>query len=249
MTELASHTRRAVDVLDGLSPRLTGEVLLERLLAYCEGLDLLGRDGSDGSPVVGAEALLALLTTAVPEPEAIKLVEELERLDSARLLRSDETAAPLSWFELAARVPVLDSDDTASFEDLDIPDDAPRWMIVDAVQQRFPSLEDELVDPEVMPPAIEAAVTHTSEDEGQSQRLSELFDEVARQLGWWAALALVLSVPPAYFQQERAHGRDVLAGTTHPWPLFVFVEAAAIGGWTLTVVDSCVLAPRASDST
>jgi hypothetical protein len=44
------------------------------------------------------------------------------------------------------------------------------------------------------------------------------------------------------YQQRRAHGHDATAGMTHPWPIFTYVSAATIGGWTLTVVENCLLA-------
>jgi hypothetical protein len=66
---------------------------------------------------------------------------------------------------------------------------------------------------------------------------------LVRQLGWWAALIAVLFVPPTTVTtSERFKGKDRnVAGNT--WPLSMYLLAAAIGGWTLTVVGSCVLAP------
>jgi hypothetical protein len=229
----------ASEILSGLTPELSGMLLRDRLGAFCRDLDALGRLDGEGEAWLDEGSLRTMLRRVLGEPATDALVSELRRFPDQRLAGADSGGRPASWFAFAGCVTIFDGDRSAAFAELELADDAARWAIVDAVQARFPSLEEELIDPEVVPPAIERFMAPGSDgDEARRALLSYL----VRQLGWWAAAAFALLVPGAMYQQRRAHGHDATAGMTHPWPIFTYVSAATIGGWTLTVVENCLLA-------
>lgn len=233
----------ATDILAGLTPAFSGPLLHERLKAFCHDLDAIGRVDPEGEPHVDERALRGMLNRVLSELQTDALVAELRRLPDHRLVTPGPAGTAMPWFGFAEAVTIFDSDASAAFGELGLAGDAPRWAIVDAIHNRFPSLEVELIDPEVVPPAMERLL---GVDRHASETRRTLAEYLLRQLGWWAVLAFSLLVPGAMYQQRRAHGDDVTAGMMHPWPVFAYVTAAAMGGWTLTVVENCLLA-TASD--
>jgi len=229
----------ATDILGGLTVALSGPLLRERLEVFCHDLDALGRVDANGEPLVDERVLRRMLNRVLDEPQTDALVAELRRLPDQRLVASDTVGEATPWFAFAETVTIFDTDTSAEFGELGLADDAPRWAIVEAIHNRFPSLEEELIDPEVVPPAVERLV---GLDRVACDARSALAEYLLRQLGWWAVVTFSLLVPGAMYQQRRAHGHDVTAGMTHPWPVFAYLSAATIGGWTLTVVENCLLA-------
>ena len=137
------------------------------------------------------------------------------------------------WFALAANVVVFDPTPNATFNDLTLPSNPELADIVSAVHDRFPSLEDEFLDPTLLPMRIGDLL-------GSDERLQVVLSTVVRQLGWWAALTLSLLAVPVAIVKAESKGNESLPNV---WPLAMYLMAAAVGGWTLTVVGSCILAP------
>ena len=105
--------------------------------------------------------------------------------------------------------------------------------MVKAVQKRFPSMEEEMLDPAILAPQLIKRLENPRQTE-------EVLRIIARQLGWWAALVTVLLLPPTISATREPPG----IGTSDlAWPLAMNVLAAGVGGWTLTVIGSCLLAP------
>jgi hypothetical protein len=141
----------------------------------------------------------------------------------------------IPWFELARDVTVYDTRPAATFGDLKLPGPASVSKVVSAVHACFPSLEPELLTPDVLPRRVQALV----ESDDMATRVMPV---IARQLGWWAAAVALLLIPPALVARSPA-GTRLEPDIGNAWPLSMFFLAAAVGGWTLTVVGSCVLAP------
>lgn len=202
------------------------------LARFALDLDALGRIVVEtGEPVLDEQTLGSMLRPSMDPAMAAHLIDVLKRLPSPRL-RSAEGAAPpsdeVTWFRLAERVTIFDPTPAASFRDLGL---GANQSPVAAVHRRFPSLEDELLVPEVLPRRL---LTLLDDDSA----LAAMCHTLVRQLGWWAVVTALLLVPPAVIATRDADSR---AATM--WPLAMFLLAVAVGGWTLTVVGSCVLAP------
>ncbi|HEX7957401.1 MAG TPA: hypothetical protein VF508_10690 [Pyrinomonadaceae bacterium] len=227
-------------VFEGFPVGLVPARAFEQLTRFCLDLDRVGRlDAQTAEPLVDEHTLVLMLREFVGQPEAERLVGMLGELPGAAFRPAQLVGPPtteVSWFELAEHVVVFDTRPEAAFSQLELPARPRGADVVSAVHKRFPSLEEELLTPDQLP----ARISELLSDEAQ---FDAVLQTLVRQLGWWAALATVLLVAPAAVtRSERFKGQDRnLAGNT--WPLAMCLLAAAIGGWTLTVVGSCVLAP------
>ena len=227
-------------VFDGFPVELVPAKAFELLSRFCLDLDAIGRlDTETGEPLIDEQTLLVMLREFVSQPQAERLVTQLAALPGSAFRPARQVGPPateVSWFELSEHVVIFDTSPETAFRQLNLPAGARGGDVVRAVQNCFPSLEEELLRPDLLPVRM-AALLH---DEKQFNAVLRM---LVRQLGWWAAVIAVLFVPPAAVTtSERFKGKDRgVAGNT--WPLSMYLLAAAIGGWTLTVVGSCVLAP------
>jgi len=231
---------RLNSVFDGFPSALLPTEALERLTRFYVDLDALGRiDAETDEPLVDELTLTAMLREFVGWPCADRLVCQLADLPASAFRPAQQVGSPIreaSWFELANKVVVFDASVAATFRELELPPMPKGHDVVMGVRARFPSLEEELLTPDLLPPRIEALLEPDSP-------LDTVLRAIARQLGWWAALVAILLVPPAVVARSYV-GADVNAAPVgNAWPLSMYVLAAAIGGWTLTVVGSCLLAP------
>lgn len=227
---------RVAYVLRGFPETLVPPTTLERLQRYWLDLDALGRiDEQTGEPLVDEITLISMLREFVAPSIADNLVGQLKKIQGcafrATLERDRLPAREVSWFELARSIVIFDAEPDARFAELELGKNASTNQVMDSIQRRFPSLEQEMLDPRQLAPQLMRRL----QDPEQAERLLQI---VARQLGWWSALIAVLMLPPATVSVEVANGQAEIA-----WPLAMNVLAAAAGGWTLTVVGSCVLAP------
>ena len=235
MPEAATAARLA-GVLDGFPRELLPRQAFERIARLTLDMDALGRlEPGTERPLVEPHTLRAALREALPAPLAGRLVELLAGLEGAAFLNEiHPPAREVSWHELAERVVIFDGEPDAAFGELRLSPHPTAADLVAAVQERFPSMEPELLQPDGLPPRI----LELLQDDG----FDAAVHSIVRQLGWWAALAAVLLVPAAYLAAPGAPGED--AGLENAWPLWMVVAATAFGGWTLTVAGSCLLAPR-----
>lgn len=235
MLETTSSTRLA-GVLDGFPRHLLPPHAFDRIARLTLDLDALGRlEAGTGSPLVEPHTLRATLRELVSPPLADRLVDLLAGLPGAALARTiHPPATEVPWFELADRVVIFDPDPSATFGELMLPARTPTPGVVTAVHRRFPSLEPELLEPGELPPRLRALL--------EGDDLETVLRTIVRQLGWWSALAAVLLVPAAV-GADPAGGEEGDGRLANLWPLSMYVAAAAVGGWTLTVVGSCILAP------
>ncbi|WP_369363002.1 hypothetical protein AB5L52_06830 [Streptomyces sp. CG4] len=195
--------------------------------AFCTMLEQIGRDSGRDEPLVHTPTLRTLTRAAVGEQATDHLLAELTRLPGHRL--TDQDHPRLDWFVLADRVSIFDPTPASTFT-VPLVDTPHMGHVINAVHTLYPSLEPELIDPQLLPARLTDLLhpDHT----GTLGHLRTVIDLVHRNLGWWAAFALTLMASAA-------------AGSTAPgwaaWPLHVYVLAALIGGWTLTVVGGCTL--------
>lgn len=238
--QVLTRPARLKAVFDGFPVELVPERAFELLSRFCLDLDAIGRLGAEtGEPLIDEQTLVVMLREFVGRPEAERLVRMLGALPGSSFRPAQQLGPPtteVSWFELSEHVMIFDTSPEAAFSELELPAQPRCPDVVAAVNRRFPSLEEELLTPELLPARLAALLA----DEAQ---LDAVLRTLVRQLGWWAALVAVLFVAPAAVtRSERFKGKDRnRAGNT--WPLAMCLLAAAIGGWTLTVVGSCVLAP------
>lgn len=236
MNEIQLDRPRLAHVLDGFPAPLVSPAVLERLERFYLDLDALGRvDEQTGEPLVDEVTLIAMLREFVEPALADRLVRQLKALPGSafRVDLQRDRIREVSWFELAQKIVIFDAEPATTFAQLALAGDASADHVVKSVQRRFPSLEEEMLDPAVLAPQVVARL----EDAGQAEDVLKI---IARQLGWWSALVTVLLLPPAI---AAVRGRGGSAKSEVAWPLSMNVLAAGVGGWTLTVVGSCLLAP------
>jgi hypothetical protein len=236
MSAVDPNRPRVAYVLHGFPQSLVPPSTLERLQRYWLDLDALGRiDEQTGEPLIDEITLTSMLREFVSPAIAGHLVEDLKKIQGCAfrvgLERDRLPAREVSWFELARSIVIFDAEPEARFDQLGLANNASTTQVIKSVQKRFPSLEEEMLDPRLLAPQLIARL----QDREQAQRLLAV---IARQLGWWSALITVLMLPPAVAALDDTEGQAEIA-----WPLAMNVLAAAVGGWTLTVVGSCVLAP------
>ena len=186
--------------------------------------------------LVDDHALRSLLRFSLDIEQADRLLGYLRSLPSCAFRethRWGDHTEEVPWFRLAEDVVVFDPSPSATFEQLQRPVGPTPESLVAAVHKRFPSVYEEFLVTDGIPPRIRGLLASESAPE-----LEALLRELLRQLGWWAAFATSLIVPAALL---AATDSDPLA--PNAWPLGMYVLAAALGGWTLTVVGGCMLAP------
>jgi hypothetical protein len=232
-------TRRGFmhDVLAGFPADLTPDPLERQLERYCHELDTLAAiDPELDEPYIDDERLHGLIAEFTDHDVARALVDRLRALGDDAFFTGgrrmiDGRKRPVAWFELARYVKIYDGTPEATFGDLDVYPGGVRDAMA-AVRRRWPSLELELLDPLVLPSRVRdllVAPVAASDLVSVDRALAVL----SRQLGWWAAATAVLLVAPATLAEQ-----ELIA-----WPLAMHLLAAGIGGWTMTVVGSCLLAP------
>jgi hypothetical protein len=238
--EVMTRPARLNAVFDGFPVELVPGRAFELLSRFCLDMDAMGRlDAETGDPLIDEQTLVVMLREFVGQPEAERLVGMLGALPGSSFRPAQQLGPPtveVSWFELSEHVVIFDTSPEAAFGQLQLPARPRSKDVVAAVNRRFPSLEEELLTPQLLP----ARVAELLADEAQ---LDAILRTLVRQLGWWAALVAVMFVgPAAVTRAERFKGKERgVAGNT--WPLAMYLLAAGIGGWTLTVVSNCVLAP------
>lgn len=228
------------DVFYGLPRGLLRRQDFEAMSRLALRMDVLGRlDADTGVPLVEPQTLRTILQDAVGGRAAVRLVDLLDRIPGSAFVRHvHPPATEVSWFDLAARVAIYDPEPGAAFGELELTAASTLEEIVTSVQARFPSMEPELIVPTDFPRRLRELV----EDE---RAAATVLHEVVRQLGWWAALATVLLVPAAQGGPPRPdEGPAEERLREHLWPLSIYLLCSAVGGWTLTVAGSWVLAPR-----
>jgi hypothetical protein len=231
---------RLETVFEGFPQSLVPPNAFQGLTRFGAELDALGRvDATTGEPLVDEHTLRSGLREFMDEIIADRLVRLLAELPAAAFRPAQQAGSPvteISWFGLANEVLVFDPTPAARFAALNLPMELSGYNAVKAVRRYFPSLEEELLVPEGLPPRVALLIR-------DENRFRALLARVVRQLGWWSALVAVLLVPPVMLtESERVHGRDP-GLWRNIWPFSMYLLATAIGGWTLTVVGSCILAP------
>jgi hypothetical protein len=236
MNEIELNRPRLAHVLEGFPVPLVSPNVLAQLESFYLDIDALGRiDEETGDPLIDEVTLIAMLRKFVSTDIADSLVAQLKALPGCafRVGLEPGRLTEASWFELASKVVIFDVEPNATFAELGLAASVSAKRVVKSVQYRFPSLEEEMLDPAILAPQVIKRL----EDPHQAELVLRT---VTRQLGWWSALVTVLLLPPAIsaLRQLPESGQSVVA-----WPLSMNVLAAAVGGWTLTVIGSCLLAP------
>jgi len=225
------------DVLQGTPLQLLTSEQREGFLKFCRALDNLGfLHAGEKEPSVDETAFTSLLSEAVGSQLAGRLVDYLQELPGSRLAPAGDAnrSQVVPWFVLAQHVVIFDQMPNMKFV-AELGASPTMWELIDAVQTLFPSLESEMIDPQVLPSQIEKVlrtISASTAPAGLDPSFEWTLDLLYRNLGWWAALGFVLMAAAA-------------EGSTPPgwaaWPLYVYVLAACMGGWTLTVLGGCIL--------
>jgi hypothetical protein len=235
-------TTRIQDALAGFPTDVVTPRVRDRIVRFCVDLDAVGRlHGETGEPLIDAHTLRALLRPALGAELASDLVAMLEGLPQPCLrVATSDAAAPTEpgWYELAHHIVIYDTEPDTKFGDLDIAHRRSTEDVIAAVNYAFPSLEPELIDAVVVPPRIVELLRP-----GARAPFHTRLVELDRQLGWWAALVAVLLVPLAFTALEEPESGQSAGAQANAWPLGIYGLCAAVGGWTLTVAESVILAP------
>jgi hypothetical protein len=235
-TNVASRLR---SVFDGFPDRLLPAQSFERLSRYYLNFDAFGRvERETDDPLVDEHTFDGMLREFVDQPCAGRVVRHLNELPGCAFRSAHKVGPPadeVSWFDLTKRIVVFDGSPSATFRELRLPSQPNGRDLVAAVHERFGSMEEELVTPELIPSRIEYLLA-------DDDALKSVFRTIERQLGWWSALAAALLIPPAVVARSTGNAHDPVP-VANAWPLSMYLLAAALGGWTLTVVGSCILSP------
>jgi hypothetical protein len=240
MQEPSSATLRLVaDVLQGAPLQLLTLEQRVKFLEFCGILDNFGfflDEEKEEEPSVDKTALAALLDETLGAQLADHLLGYLYKLPGSRLVSVDSVARSraVPWFVLAQHVVIFDQTPDTRFV-AELSASPTMWELIDEVQKLFPSLEVEMIDPQVLPAQLEKVLWSNSTNPalvGLDPSLEWILDLLYRNLGWWAVLGFALMAAAA-------------KGSAPPgwaaWPLYVYVLAACMGGWTLTVLGGCTL--------
>ncbi|GHE08519.1 hypothetical protein [Streptomyces alanosinicus] len=229
MSQLHTPDHPLGTILSGAPLHLLTQAQRTSFDAFCQMLEQIGREGGDDEPLVHVPTLRTLTRAAIGDKATGHLLAELTRLPGHRL--TDQDHPRLDWFTLADRVPIFDPTPASTFT-VPLVDTPHMGHVINAVHTLYPSLEPELIDPQLLPARL-TDLPHPDHSGTLDERLRTAIDLVHRNLGWWAAFTLALMTIAA-------------AGSAAPgwaaWPLHMYVLAALIGGWTLTVVGGCALA-------
>lgn len=221
-----------VDILEGAPLHLLTAEQRVRFDCFCCMVDKLGRRPErDDEPLVDEEELRRLLESTVGAVSAENLVVALQQLPGSRLVNGRPGVLP--WLMLVDGVRIFDCSPDSRFVG-DLNPVAAMWQLMDSVQRLYPSLELEMIDPQVLPERIDSLLRGAWC--GSSPALTSTLELAYRNLGWWAVLALALMAAAS-------------AGSGPPgwaaWPLYTYVLATSFGGWTLTVLGGCILSDLA----
>jgi len=241
-TEPRPTTTQLKSVLEGLPADLLAESVRDKLVRLCLDFDVLGRiNGETGEPMVDEHTLRGMLRPILGKELSNTLVEMLRSLPHSALRLAEKDPVPPAepgWFELAEHVVIYDTEPDTTFSQLDIAFRRGTEDVVAAVQYAFPSFEPELLDPAVVPRRIMELVQPS-----ELRRFWLAVYECDRQLGWWNALMAVLLVPLAVLATTKPKKGEDPELYANAWPLGSFAYAAAVSGWTLTIVENVVLSP------
>lgn len=237
-----AQERRPRDVLSSCPIHLLSDRTAGELLTFSEQLDRVAARTDKGHLCVLQETLSNLFGSTVETPVATAFVSEIERVPDARVSARD--LPPVRWAELADEVVVFDPRLEVNGIDLHLPDRPMPEELVSAINRRFPSMEKELIGLTPVVPRIEELISRLRQSlraGGIDPSVRRVFDLAGQNLGWWACVGLVLVL--------AAGARSLIAFSdanpldpAYVWPTYVFLLTAAMGGWTLTMLESLILA-------
>lgn len=232
----SAHTHRPFhEVLDGLPAGFVPDDVRKRIGAFARQLDELGKLGADG-PAIDEAALRRLLADA-PTDFVDHTITALRELPDARLADGGAGGEKAPWFAVAEQVEVFHPKPRASFRDLGL-SSSDHADVRKKLEQHFPDIPDQYLDPDVLLPRIKGLVEGTATDAESIP--SSLWDCLVRHLGWWAAAGLVVVVGAALVAISIATGG---AGTAAAWTVFWILIGFGLGGDTLVWVGNCILNP------
>ena len=230
---------RITTVLDSFPPGLLPTTSFELLSRFYLTFDTFGRiEAATGEPLIDEHTLDGMLREFVEKPKAIRLIQHLKELPGCAFRPAQKLGPPtveVPWFRLAEKVVIFDASPGVTYREMKLPPQPNGRDLVSAVYNRFPSMEEELITPDLLPSRIEYLLDN-------ERTLSNVLRMCERQLGWWCAFVAVLLVAPASVARSTPTAAD-LVPVANAWPLSMYFLAAALGGWTLTVVASCILSP------
>lgn len=228
-----------LDVLNGLDTTILSSNARASLVSLPRDMDVMGRLAGQSldDPLIDQHSLRAHLEGATGRDIANSLIEELRSLpgEAFRPASSGATTTDLRevpWFRLAEHIVIFDTAIDARAGSLQLSTATTPANVADAVQISFPSLEERiLVEDGRLPRALATCV--------EPLAATSVLTELARQLGWWAAVVGAVLIGQAKTCVELHASGDETAASY--WPLVMFLMAAAVGGWTLTVVGGVAL--------
>ncbi len=221
---------------------MTSSATHQRILEFTEALDELATPA--GGYICLSADTLARLLSPFAEPEMVSaLLAEIERQPDA-CLSSRGSLETISWEDLANEVVIFDPRFDVTVTELGVSEVSDADDLVAAVNRRFPSMEQELISFVPVVPRVEelmARLRQSCRVGSIDPSVSRVFDLVSKNLGWWASVGLVL-VFAAALRSSASFSDATRRDPEIAWAIFVYILTAAIGGWTLTMIESLILA-------
>lgn len=200
----------------------------QHISIFQTALEGLGVIRSDGEAAVRADRLYALLEQFLGHRQAQHTLESLANLPGCGLLMSETENEPaVDWLRLCQQVPIFDPRPDSVLA-LEAGVSYNMGSLIESVRSYFPSLETELIDPQLLPMVLNDAQDRSTGKDPLG-RASWL---IYRNLGWWGCLGLALL---------RVAARISSPPGWAAWPALVFLLTASFGGWTMTILGSAVL--------
>lgn len=233
-TSISTATPAASAMLRSLPAYLLTEAQYAQIQAFTGALEQLGVVREHHPPAVRADRMRELLERFLSRPEAQRTMASLTDLPGSALLDvaggEDET---VGWLPLCRQVTVFDPRPSSELT-LEPGVSYHMGSLIESVRSYFPSLETELIDPQLLPMALNDvrgrdAPHQPAADDDALRRIERL---VYRNLGWWGCLALALLQAAARISSPPGWAA---------WPALVFLLTASFGGWTMTILGSAVM--------
>ncbi len=201
MNHQAAQGQGFEQVLDGIHPKHLPPAAKQRFAHFARRLDALGKRDQESQQVFVDETALRTLLRAFYPPEfEERCIAEMRKFPDSRLISSTDVnrgkLTPISWQALGKHVGLFTVEPDAGFKDR-LNKVSNMEDIRQAVKHYFPNIPDKMCDPNtvtlriqqmVEPPALPEERTMTA---AALSSASQVFDCVVRNLGWWAAFALL----------------------------------------------------------
>jgi len=251
MNDEAAQNQGFAQVLEGIHPKHLTPAAKKRFAQLARRLDDLGRRDKDSQQVfVDETALRTLLHEFYPPEFEERCIAEMRTFPDSRLMSSTDVERgkmiPIRWQALCTQVGLLTGEPDPAFKDR-LNKVSKVEDIRQAVKQHFPDIPDEMFDPQMVTQRVQQIVGSPAQTEERTMTAaalssaSQVFDCVMRNLGWWAAFALLTIIGAALVAISVATGGT--ATVPAAWVIFWILTGFGLAAGTIAIIGNCIINP------